>query len=161
MANMADVSSTDIPWGSIVVTVLGAVIAAGGTVFGFLFRDRVKASEAERDRAIMACEKERVEKEEFKSLFKKSVESHRRTRRDVEETEQGRASIHPASPEQDQTGSYVINYEIDEAWQRDRELEKERARQDRMLEKYNRGESLGDTPPQGHRARQKSFHGKR
>lgn len=119
-----------------------AIVAGVSIAFKILIKDRIDRAEAEAD--------------EFKTLFKASASSHRSTRRELETAELGTPSV-PPPPLEENTGTYRLDATQDIAWQRARDLDKESARQQALLERYNRGDPL-DTPPEGHR---RSHHGKR
>ena len=114
------------------VALAGAIAA----VWRVMVTDRIKSLETERD--------------DYKNSWKDSVQSHRRTRRQVEADEMGAPSVAPPPPTEEKTGRYVIDDRADRAWSEQRERERAQRREDEMLRRYNSGESIS-TPPEGFR----------
>ena len=109
--------SSLVQWGQQILTqtlTAGVLVAGLKGFIKFAVLDRVKKADDERD--------------EYKELWKGSVVSHRRTRRDVEAVERGAPSVPPPPNREhsweDKTGRYQIDDAEDRAWQEQRERER-------------------------------------
>jgi hypothetical protein len=147
-ASMAD--PTLLQWGQNLLTgtITGGVMVAGlKGMFKILVADRIKRAEDEKD--------------EYKRLWKQSVQSRRSIRRELEAEELGAASVPPPSDEEydDETGVYAAMDRQDRAWERERtgrtlDVEpppipplKLPKREEKRLERYAHGDPLS-TPPE-------------
>ncbi len=152
--------SLAVPWVQIAGIATGAAgVAVATTRFLVkeLFSSRLTSAENERDRAIAECAAVKKERDEYKESWKASVQSHRVTRLEVEALE-GTPSIVPPPMHgvHEDTGTYQINDAADKAWRDNRDQQLAQKRQDRQLERYNKGLPI-DTPVP-HRPKQKSRH---